>query len=161
MQDVKDFLNYSYDVLDEGIATEADMRYKAMRLMQTNVIALSKQLHDQRNICEKKLKEANSIDELESFSAWLDKQEAGIQRKINGKEIKNKNALQKCITMYHEYKSKINAKSKYPESDSFAHSTLSMSPMVNGKMPIAEIRNIHFMSVRMEYFEINLPKHTR
>ena len=64
MQDVKDFLNYSYDVLDEGIATEADMRYKAMRLMQTNVIALSKQLHDQRNLCEKKLKEANSIDEL-------------------------------------------------------------------------------------------------
>ena len=110
MQDVKDFLNYSYDVLDEGIATEADMRYKAMRLMQTNVIALSKQLRDQRNLCEKKLKEANSIDELESFSVWLDKQEAGIQRKINGKEIKNKNALQKFITMYHEYKSKINAK---------------------------------------------------
>lgn len=110
MQDVKDFLNYSYDVLDEGIATEADMRYKAMRLMQTNVIALSKQWHDQRNLCEKKLKEANSIDELESFSVWLDKQEAGIHRKINGKEIKNKNALQKFITMYHEYKSKINAK---------------------------------------------------
>ena len=99
MQDVKDFLNYAYEVLDEGIATEADMRYKAMRLMQTNVIALSKQLHDQRNICEKKLKEANSIDELESFSVWLDQQAAGIQRKINGTEIKNKNALQKFIKM--------------------------------------------------------------
>ena len=106
MQDVKDFLNYSYDVLDEGIRR----RYCDRSRYETNVIALSKQLHDQRNICEKKLKEANSIDELESFSAWLDKQEAGIQRKINGKEIKNKNALQKFITMYHEYKSKINAK---------------------------------------------------
>lgn len=110
MLSIKDYVDYSYDVLSKNVVTEASTAYRAMRLMQTNAVALASQLHDQKKLCETKLKDANSIDELESFSAWLDRQEARVQRKINGKEIKNKSALQKFINLYHEYRGKMNAK---------------------------------------------------
>lgn len=84
--------------------------YKKMRRAQTSKIGLLNGYLSQKKLCEKKLKEANSIETLDAFWGWLDKQERLIQRKINGTEIKHKNILQKNINLYKDYKKKIEEK---------------------------------------------------
>ena len=79
-----------------------------MRKMQTNKLALAKQLSDHKRLCQKKYTECHGQTDLEeTFRNWLNKQKAAIQRKINGKEIKNKKDLQKFIDLYDSYLSKL------------------------------------------------------
>lgn len=105
---VESYLDYCGEACDT--ANEADMKYKVMRALQTNKIALRNQLGEQKKICLRKLNECNSESDLDSFAAWLDKQKTLVTHKINGDEIKDKASLQKFISLYNEYEGKINAK---------------------------------------------------
>ena len=67
------------------------------------------------NVCVFLLKESVDDDEKKEFIEWLKKSKAGIQRKINGKEIKNKNALQKFINLYDSYLNRLGS----PANESF------------------------------------------
>ena len=98
-----------------NIADEASMSYRMMRKAQTNTVALNYQLHQQKKLCEKKFKESVDDDEKKEFIEWLKRSKAGIQRKINGKEIKNKNALQKFINLYDSYLNRLGS----PANESF------------------------------------------
>jgi protein-arginine kinase len=105
---IESYLDYCEESFDS--ANEADLRYKTMRRMQTNHLALNNQLRMQKNLCQSKFNECNSIEELDQFSEWLTKQKNAIKRKINGSEIKDKATLQKFILLYKEYEEKINSK---------------------------------------------------
>jgi hypothetical protein len=64
----------------------------------------------QKKLCSQKFNSCNTEEELNHFASWIEKQKASIQRKINGNEIKDKAGLQKFISLYQEYESKINTK---------------------------------------------------
>ena len=90
------------------IADEAALSYRIMRKAQTNSLALAHQLSEQKKTCSNKYNECKGHSDMEaSFKNWLLKQKAAVQRKINGKEIKNKKALQKFITLYDSYLNKL------------------------------------------------------
>lgn len=88
---------------------EEKVNYKRMRAAQTSSAGLMVQLATQRNICKSKFKEAKADGECELFIDWLNKRKEMMQRKINGKEIKNKKMLQKFIALYDEYLRKATA----------------------------------------------------
>lgn len=91
-----------------NIADEAKMSYKIMRKAQTNTLALYNQLSLQKKLCSDKYNQCKGKPEMEKiFRGWLNKQKAAVQRKINGQEIKNKNALQKFISLYESYLNKL------------------------------------------------------
>lgn len=62
---------------------------------------------------QKRYKEAdNQVDELEILLSTIKKRKKGMERKINGNEIKNKKQLQKFIILYDEWISNLNKEIK-------------------------------------------------
>ena len=100
---VENFINYcdDYQIAEEGKMSSS--QYKSMRKMQTNSVALRSQLSQQKKLCEKKYQAAKNDGSKSQFIAFLEKNKAATQRKINGTEISNKDALQKFITLYDDY----------------------------------------------------------
>lgn len=84
--------------------------YKAMRRSSTSVISLKKQIHDAKKDCELKLNQANETNNFYGFDQWLDKQIRGMQRKINGNEIKRKTEIKELQNVYLKYKKIIEPK---------------------------------------------------
>ena len=101
---IDSFVDFCDDI---HIANEADLKYKMMRKVQTNTLALNNQLLMQKKECKKRYDEAIKSGKKESFITWLNKQKNAVNRKINGNEIKDKNTLKKFITLYDEYLRKI------------------------------------------------------
>ena len=96
---IENFINFC----DDMMIVEEGMDYKTMRKLQTNTIALNNQLLMQKSICKKEYKKAKNEGSKDIFISSLEKKKEGIQRKINGTEVKNKKVLQKFIALYDEY----------------------------------------------------------
>lgn len=115
MENINKFIEYcenmevNTDSIDVDIANEGMLPYKTMRKLQTNAIALAYQYSQQKKDIQKRYKEAdNQVDELEILLSTIKKRKKGMERKINGNEIKNKKHLQKFIILYDEWISKLN-----------------------------------------------------
>lgn len=94
-----------------GIAEESSAFYKMMRLSQTSRPGLHASHLTQKKECEKRYKDSRGDMEKEkAFAEWLNKSIQMTQRKINGKEIKHKDLLQKDIDLYKSYLNKIGHK---------------------------------------------------
>lgn len=100
---LESFINFCDDMM---ISEEASLNYKVMRAVQTNSFALKMQYNEQKKICEEKFKDAKSTGDMEEFISWLNKMKNRMQKKINGKEIKNKKSLHKFIELYDSYTKK-------------------------------------------------------
>ena len=100
---MENFIDYceEYQVAEEGKISPS--QYKAMRKLQTNTFALHRQLSMQKKLCEKKYRAAKNDGSKDQFIAFLEKNKAGIQRKINGTEIKDKKTLHEYIALYDNY----------------------------------------------------------
>ena len=100
---MEEFIDYCNDMMIAEEAKLSPMKYKLMRKMQTNSISLRNQLSKQKKLCEKKYQAAKNDGSKHQFIAFLEKNKAATQRKINGIEISNKDALQKFIDLYDDY----------------------------------------------------------
>ena len=87
---------------------ESMIPYKTMRKLQTNTLALRHQYNQQEKDIQKRYKEAdNQTDELEALIKILESRKKGMERKLNGNEIKNNTQIQKFIDLYNKWISKI------------------------------------------------------
>lgn len=108
-----------------SVANEVTTAYRVMRKAQTNTVALYSQLLEQKRICKKKYKECQYDDFLiENFRNWLNKQKNMMQRKINGKEIRNKKALQKFVDLYDSYLNKLSDSKDTADESTIYHTLL-------------------------------------
>ena len=90
--------------------------YKTSRMIHTSKLSLNNQLNAQKKELKEKYESAKREGTLDAFFTLVEKRKAGIQRKINGNEIKDKHTLQKFITLYDEYLAKNPSKSNAIES---------------------------------------------
>lgn len=129
------------------IAEEASFEYKVMRKVQTNTIALHKQLYSQKKEISKKFDSIRQEDDCDELIELLNKRKAGIQRKINGKEISDKKTLQKFIDLYNDFLTKTKEKrSKFENSGNASESFIDFCE----DMMIAEESEREFGSVALE-----------
>ena len=96
------------EILEEDAFLNESVKYNLMRKSQTSTIGLTAGLNEQKKICKKKFDECKSNEDYKKFISWLDKQKSLMNKKINGKEIKNKNILHKYIELYDSYIEKCN-----------------------------------------------------
>lgn len=88
---------------DEMEIAEEGMGYTIMRKAQTSKISLNHQLRTQKSELDKKVQNARTPEEKEVIKNIILKRKASIERKINGKEISDKETLRKFITLYDGY----------------------------------------------------------
>lgn len=95
-------------IVEEGKKwTDKDRaNYKKLKRVMNSPMGLRNQYAAQKKQCEQRLTTCRSSEDCEAFIVWLHKQQAGIQRKINGVEVKNKKPLEKFMKLYKEYEKK-------------------------------------------------------
>ena len=103
---LESFIDNGDDIME--IVEEASIGYKLQRKFQISKLSLKKQFNDQKNDMEAMYSTCKNKSMCDHCIETIEKRKAGIQRKINGTEIKdrNKSVLEQMIYLYDQYLSK-------------------------------------------------------